>query len=147
LVINVLQLFVFDAWNIPFWVNVLIFIVLIILYTLKGGIRTIVWTDTLQTTFMLLAVVLSVVYISRELGSPVMKLVGSVWNSPVSSMIVTDWHSERFFLKQFLSGMFITISMTGLDQRNNCTGEFSVPCPRRFPYVVCAEQECDRCNE
>ena len=116
LVINVLQLFVFDAWNIPFWVNVLIFIVLIILYTLKGGIRTIVWTDTLQTTFMLLAVVLSVVYISRELGSPVMKLVGSVWNSPVSSMIVTDWHSERFFLKQFLSGMFITISMTGLDQ-------------------------------
>ena len=53
----------------PFWVNVLIFILLIILYTLKGGIRTIVWTDTLQTTFMLLAVVLSVIYISRELGS------------------------------------------------------------------------------
>jgi len=116
LVINVLQIFVFDAWNVPFWVNVFIFILLIILYTLKGGIRTIVWTDTLQTTFMLLAVVLSVVYISRELGSPVMKLIGSVWNSPVSTMLVTDWHSERFFLKQFLSGMFITISMTGLDQ-------------------------------
>lgn len=116
LVINVLQIFVFDAWNVPFWVNVFIFILLIILYTLKGGIRTIVWTDTLQTTFMLLAVVLSVVYISRELGSPVMKLIGSVWNSPASTMLVTDWHSERFFLKQFLSGMFITISMTGLDQ-------------------------------
>ncbi|MEZ4997647.1 MAG: hypothetical protein R2758_09370 [Bacteroidales bacterium] len=68
LVINVLQIFVFDAWNIPFWVNVLIFIALIIIYTLKGGIRTIIWTDTLQTTFMLLAVVLSVYYISRELG-------------------------------------------------------------------------------
>jgi hypothetical protein len=70
LVINVLQIFVFDAWNIPFWVNVLIFIALIIIYTLKGGIRTIIWTDTLQTTFMLLAVVLSVYYISRELGEP-----------------------------------------------------------------------------
>jgi Na+/proline symporter len=116
LVINVLQLFVFDAWNIPFWVNVLVFILLIILYTLKGGIRTIVWTDTLQTTFMLLAVVLSVIYISREMGSPVFKLAGSVMKSPLSAMFITDWHSERFFLKQFLSGMFITISMTGLDQ-------------------------------
>ena len=54
LVINVLQIFVFDAWNVPFWVNVLIFIALVIIYTLKGGIRTIIWTDTLQTTFMLL---------------------------------------------------------------------------------------------
>ena len=104
LVINVLQLFVFDAWNVPFWVNVLIFIMLIILYTLKGGIRTIVWTDTLQTTFMLLAVVLSVIYISRALGEPVMKLAGSVWNSPMSTMFNRS-HSERFFLKQFLSGM------------------------------------------
>ena len=56
LVVNVLQVFVFDAWNIPFYVTVSIFIVLIILYTLKGGIKTIIWTDTLQTTFMLLAV-------------------------------------------------------------------------------------------
>jgi len=65
LVIKVLQIFVFDAWNVPFWINVLVFIILIILYTLKGGIRTIIWTDTLQTTFMLLAVVLSVIYIGR----------------------------------------------------------------------------------
>jgi len=116
LVINVLQIFVFDAWNVPFWVNVLIFICLIIVYTLKGGIRTIVWTDTLQTTFMLLAVILSVVYISRELGSTVFRLAGTVLDSSVSTMFITDWHNERFFLKQFLSGMFITISMTGLDQ-------------------------------
>jgi solute:Na+ symporter, SSS family len=116
LVINVLQLFVFDAWNVPFWVNVLIFITLIILYTLKGGIRTIVWTDTLQTTFMLLAVILSVIYISRELGTSVFKLAATVIDSSVSKMIIIDWHNERFFLKQFLSGMFITISMTGLDQ-------------------------------
>jgi Na+/proline symporter len=116
LVINVLQIFVFDAWNIPFWVNVLIFITLIIIYTLKGGIRTIVWTDMLQTTFMLLAVILSVIYISRELGSPVFNLARTVLDSSVSKMFITDWHNERFFVKQFLSGMFITISMTGLDQ-------------------------------
>jgi Na+/proline symporter len=116
LVIYVLQIFVFDAWNVPFWVNVMIFIILIILYTLKGGIRTIIWTDTLQTTFMLLAVILSVVYISRELGAPIFKLVREVSDSDISRMIITDWHHPRFFIKQFFSGMFITITMTGLDQ-------------------------------
>lgn len=115
-VIYVLQIFVFDAWNIPFWVNVLVFIILIILYTLKGGIKTIIWTDTLQTTFMLLAVVLSVIYISKDLDIPIMKLITSVRDSPVSKMFNMDWHHERFFLKQFFSGMFITIVMTGLDQ-------------------------------
>jgi Na+/proline symporter len=116
LVIYVLQIFVFDAWNVPFWVNVAIFIILIILYTLKGGIRTIIWTDTLQTTFMLLAVILSVVYISRELGEPIFRLAREVSDSDISRMIITDWHHPRFFVKQFFSGMFITITMTGLDQ-------------------------------
>jgi Na+/proline symporter len=116
LVINVLQIFVFDAWNVPFWINVLVFICLIILYTLKGGIRTIIWTDTLQTTFMLLAVVLSVIYIGKNLHIPLVKLVSVVKESDVSKMFITDWHHPRFFLKQFFSGMFITIVMTGLDQ-------------------------------
>ena len=116
LVISVLQVFVFDAWNVPFWVNVLIFIILIILYTLKGGIRTIVWTDTLQTTFMLLAVVLSVIYISKDLHTTIGTLFTTVKESNISKMFITDWHSERFFVKQFLSGIFITIAMTGLDQ-------------------------------
>jgi Na+/proline symporter len=116
LVINVLQIFVFDAWHVPFWINVLVFILLIILYTLKGGIRTIIWTDTLQTTFMLLAVILSVIYISRNLNVSLPDLVSEVKSSPVSRMFNMDWHHERFFLKQFLSGMFITIVMTGLDQ-------------------------------
>lgn len=116
LVINVLQVFVFDAWKVPFWVNVLIFITLIILYTFKGGIRTIVWTDTLQTTFMLLAVVLSVLYISKDLGKPVGQLVTLIKEQGITKMFITDWHHERFFLKQFFSGMFITIVMTGLDQ-------------------------------
>jgi solute:Na+ symporter, SSS family len=116
LVINVLQIFVFDAWNIPFWINVLVFITLIILYTFKGGIRTIIWTDTLQTTFMLLAVVLSVIYIGKNLHIPLLKLISIVKESHVSNMIITDWHHPRFFIKQFFSGMFITIVMTGLDQ-------------------------------
>jgi solute:Na+ symporter, SSS family len=116
LVINVLQIFVFDAWNIPFWVNVLVFILLIILYTLKGGIRTIIWTDILQTTFMLLAVVLSVIYISKNLDISLYRLFDTVKESSVSKMFITDWHHERFYLKQFFSGMFITIVMTGLDQ-------------------------------
>jgi Na+/proline symporter len=116
LVINVLQIFVFNAWNVPFWINVLVFIILIILYTLKGGIRTIIWTDTLQTTFMLLAVILSVIYISRGLNITLGSLVSEVRSSPVSRMFILDWHHERFFLKQFFSGMFITIVMTGLDQ-------------------------------
>jgi solute:Na+ symporter, SSS family len=116
LVINVLQIFVFDAWNVPFWVNVLVFIILIILYTLKGGIKTIIWTDTLQTTFMLLAVLLSVFYISKDMHISIAGLISEVRNSPSSKMIITDWHHERFFVKQFLSGMFITIVMTGLDQ-------------------------------
>jgi Na+/proline symporter len=116
LVINVLQLFVFDAWNIPFWVNVTVFMVLVILYTAKGGIKTIVWTDTLQTTFMLLAVILSVIYISKDLGVPLSKLFSDINESSMSKMFITDWHNERYFIKQFLSGMFLTVVMTGLDQ-------------------------------
>lgn len=116
LVIKVMQVFVFDAWNIPFWVNVLIFIILIILYTFKGGIKTIVWTDTLQTTFMLLAVVLSVIYISRDLNISIPDLAKMVKENPFSKMFITEWQHERFFVKQFFSGMFITIVMTGLDQ-------------------------------
>jgi SSS family solute:Na+ symporter len=116
LVINVLQVFVFDSWNIPFWINVLIFIILIILYTLKGGIKTIIWTDTLQTTFMLLAVVLSIVFICKGLGKSVSALVPVIREEGTFRMFITDWHHERFFIKQFFSGMFITIVMTGLDQ-------------------------------
>ncbi|MCX6333198.1 MAG: sodium:solute symporter [Bacteroidia bacterium] len=116
LVINVLQIFVFDAWNVPFWVNAMVFIILIIIYTFKGGIRTIIWTDTLQTTFMLLAVVLSIFFISKEMGTPVTRLFSDISHSSISRMFITDWTNERHFLKQFFSGMFITITMTGLDQ-------------------------------
>jgi Na+/proline symporter len=116
LVVNVLQVFVFDAWNIPFIVTVSIFIALIILYTLKGGIKTIIWTDTLQTTFMLLAVGISIYLISKDLHYDLSHLFSTVWSSDYSKIVVTDWHSKQFFLKQILSGAFIAIVMTGLDQ-------------------------------
>lgn len=116
LVVNVLQVFVFDAWNIPFIVTVSIFIALIILYTLKGGIKTIIWTDTLQTTFMLLAVGLSIYLISKDMQFDFRHLISTVWQSDYSDIVVTDWHSKQFFLKQILSGAFIAIVMTGLDQ-------------------------------
>jgi Na+/proline symporter len=116
LVVSVLQTFVFQQWGVPFYVTVLVFICLILLYTFEGGIKTIIWTDTLQTTFMLLGVGLSVYIISKELGYNFSDLVSTIKKSDYSQIIFTDVNDKRFFLKQFFSGMFITITMTGLDQ-------------------------------
>jgi len=116
IVVNVLQLFVFDAWGVPFWLTVMSFIILILLYTYEGGVKTIVWTDTLQTTFMLFAVVISVFYISNELNMGLFDLFGAIHEKGYDKMINTDWHSKSYFLKQFFGGMFISIAMTGLDQ-------------------------------
>ncbi len=116
LVVNVLQVFVFDAWNIPFALTVLIFIILILLYTFKGGIKTIIWTDTVQTTFMLLAVGLSIYLISKNMDLSLSGLFHKAVDKGLTNIFNTDWSDRRFFLKQFFSGMFITIVMTGLDQ-------------------------------
>ena len=116
LVVNVLQIFVFDAWHIPFGVTVLIFIILILLYTFKGGIKTIIWTDTVQTTFMLLALVFSIIFIIQKLGTSFPALASDVFHSDYSKMVFTDWHDRRFFIKELFSGAFIAIVMTGLDQ-------------------------------
>jgi Na+/proline symporter len=116
LVVSVLQIFVFDAWGIPFWATVSLFIILIMLYTFRGGIKTIVWTDTLQTTFMLVAVVLTLIFISRELGWSFSNLVQEVRDSEYSRMFITEWQDRHFMIKDFLAGMFIAIVMTGLDQ-------------------------------
>lgn len=116
LVVNVLQVFVFDYWGVPFWLVVTIFIVLIILYTFEGGVKTIIWTDTLQTTFMLLGVILSIVFISNELGLGLGDIFHRISEAGYTRVVETDWHSKNFFLKQFFSGTFIAIAMTGLDQ-------------------------------
>ncbi len=116
LVVSVLHLFVLAKFGMPFWVAGLIFVLLIILYTFEGGIKTIVWTDTLQTTFMLLAVVVCMVSICRDMDMHLGQLFQKVIQSDYSRMIDTDWHAKTHFLKQFLSGMFVCIAMTGLDQ-------------------------------
>jgi len=116
LVVGVLQFFVFGHYGIPFWATVIFFMVLIQLYTIKGGIKTIVWTDTLQTTFMLLAVVLSIFLIIQKMDIGLVGMVQNVWNSELSKIIVTDIDSKQNFVKLFFSGVFITIVMTGLDQ-------------------------------
>jgi Na+/proline symporter len=116
IVVGVLQRFVFDAIGIPFYVTVSIFLLLILLYTYRGGVKTIVWTDTLQTTFMLLSLVLTVILITGELNFNFSQAWDKVWNGTFSTMVFTDWRSKLFFPKQFFGGMFIAIAMTGLDQ-------------------------------
>ena len=116
LVVNVLQLFVFDAWGIPMWFTVALFMALILLYTFQGGIKTIVWTDTLQTTFMITAVVITVFIVSKVMGMNFGELFSAIRDEGYTKMVITDINNPRFFLKQFLAGMFITIVMTGLDQ-------------------------------
>jgi solute:Na+ symporter, SSS family len=116
LVVEVLQMFVFDHFGIPFWVTVVLFLALIELYTLKGGIRTIVWTDMLQTTFMLLAVIIAVGMIIHNMHANFSDMWKTVWHSDYSKIFVTNIKSSKNFVKLFLSGAFITIAMTGLDQ-------------------------------
>ena len=117
LVAIVLQQFVFDAWNVPFEITVVISILLIWIYTNKGGIRTIVWTDTLQTLFMIVAVILSIYFINESLGWSFSEFLASNELKEYSKVLVTDSFLERsHFIKSFLGGMFITICMTGLDQ-------------------------------
>jgi SSS family transporter len=116
LVVNVLQIFIFDAYGVPFWLTVVIFMVLINLYTFKGGIKTIVWTDTLQTTFMLASVFITVMIVKDAMDVSFGGLVAQIRESEFSQMLFTDWQDKRFFVKEFVSGAFIAIVMTGLDQ-------------------------------
>ncbi len=117
LVAVVLQSLIFDAMNIPFWVTVTITILLIWLYTFKSGIKTIVWTDTIQTLFMLVAVGVAVYYVSSDLGLAGTNLFTFIADSDMSQIFFfDDWKSGDHFVKQFISGAFIAIVMTGLDQ-------------------------------
>lgn len=116
LVVFVLYEFVFKAWGIPFWVPAVIFIAIILLYTFKGGIKTVVWTDTLQTTFLLLAAFLTAWFILKNLNLSFGDLMKSASEKGYTKVFETDWTHNKFWLKQLLAGMFITITMTGLDQ-------------------------------
>ncbi|MDP5107087.1 MAG: sodium:solute symporter [Polaribacter sp.] len=115
LVANVLQLLLFDGFGVPFWVTVTITIALIWLYTFKGGMKTIVWTDTLQTLFMLIAVGVCIYTISDELQ--ITNIFSYVADSSLSkTFFFDDVNAGNYFWKQFLAGAFVSIVMTGLDQ-------------------------------
>ena len=117
LVAIVLQQFVFSEWNIPFEITVIISILLIWIYTFKGGIKTIVWTDTLQTLFMITAVVLSIYFITDSLGWSFSEFLVSDELKSYSTIFNMDSILDKnHFLKSFFGGLFITICMTGLDQ-------------------------------
>ena len=117
LVAIVLQQFIFDAWGIPFEITVVLSIVLIWVYTHKGGIKTIVWTDTLQTLLMLTAVGLTLNHLGNELNLNLSEiLTENRFQNYTRAWVTGDLMVRNHFLKSFIGGVFITICMTGLDQ-------------------------------
>jgi Na+/proline symporter len=116
LVLNVLQIFILDRWGVPFPLTTAVILLMILLYTYQGGVKTIVWTDTLQTTFMVLALIVTIWVIAQALELSPGGLLASLSEHQYSQIFDADWHSPSFFLKQILSGAFITVAMTGLDQ-------------------------------
>jgi Na+/proline symporter len=116
LVINVLQIFILDRMGVPFTVTTIIFLLMILLYTFEGGVRTIVYTDTLQTSFMLIGLIVCVVYILFNLDLNMVSALEVLNAKGYTDVFNTDPGSKGFFVKQIIGGAFITIAMTGLDQ-------------------------------
>jgi len=116
LVAEVLQLALFDALGIPFALTVLISIFLIWVYTYRGGVKTIIWTDSLQTIFLLSAVILTIYYIFSSFGWSVGETLQKLNDHPYSRIFEWDVKSGKYFFKQFIAGIFVTIVMVGLDQ-------------------------------
>lgn len=116
LVINVLQLFILNELHVPFWLSTFVILLMILLYTFEGGVKTIVFTDTLQTTFMLLGLVVCVLSIMQALHLNFAESMTALSDKGFTHIFNTDASSSGFFLKQIIGGAFITIGMTGLDQ-------------------------------
>lgn len=113
---SILQLFLFDDLQVPFWVTTAITLFLIWIYTFKGGIKTIVWTDTLQTSFMLAALILTIIFVVNSLEINFLDLPQQIYQSNYSNTFFWEWNDTKNFFKQFLAGASITLTMTGLDQ-------------------------------
>ena len=116
LVINVLQIFILNNMHVPFWATTFIILLMILMYTFKGGVKTIVFTDTLQTTFMLLGLIVCTVFILHTLHLSFSSAVHLLNEKGYTKTFNTDANSGAFWLKQIIGGMFITVGMTGLDQ-------------------------------
>ncbi|MFZ9854493.1 MAG: sodium:solute symporter [Limisphaerales bacterium] len=118
LAITVFQSFVFDPLGVPFWLAVTGVIGLILAYTWRGGIKTLVWTDTFQSVFLVLGVLVSIGVVARELDWGPIDLLRNITASPMSRVFIWDWRAPDNFWKQLLSGAAIAVVMTGLDQNN-----------------------------
>ena len=119
LVTSVLQYFIFDAWDIPFEITVIFSVLLIWIYTFRSGIKTIVWTDILQTFLMLFAVIATIYVILYKLDFSFSEILQSDSYKQYNKVLFTeDFYDKKYFFKSVLGGMFITIAMTGLDQDN-----------------------------
>ena len=116
LVVNILQDAILNSFHIPFWATTLIILVMILLYTYEGGVKTIVYTDTLQTSCMLLGLVICVIYILNTLHLGLGDSLQAMHEKGYSQIFFSDPNSKLFFVKQVLAGAFITITMTGMDQ-------------------------------
>ncbi|MEN8192132.1 MAG: sodium:solute symporter [Bacteroidota bacterium] len=116
LMTTVLQIAFFDSFGIPFEVSVFVTLMLIWLYTYRAGIKTIVITDTLQTSFLIIAAVATIIVIASKLEFSFGQLITTIYNDPKSNVFVWDWASDRNFFKLFLTGMFLVIITNGLDQ-------------------------------
>ncbi|MEI6140389.1 MAG: sodium:solute symporter [Mariniphaga sp.] len=114
--IKILQYAFFDALHIPYFVTIIVVLVLIWLYTNKSGIKTIVWTDALQSLFLITVIIISIITIKNSLGLSVSELFGSIVHHPYAKVFDWDWHSGSNFFKQFISGLLITVALVGLDQ-------------------------------
>jgi Na+/proline symporter len=116
LAVNVFYVVIFKQLGVPFEVAVIISMLFILLYSIRGGVKTIIWTDTLQTIFLIASLILTIVFLNNYLDFNLAKSVDFIASSKYSKIFFWDYHDNNFFLKQFFSGMFITIAMTGLDQ-------------------------------
>lgn len=116
LAIGVMQLAIFDSWNIHFAVTTTIFIGLMLLYTYKGGIKTLVYTDAFQSLFLILGVVLSIYAISSQLGLGISDIGNLISDGPYNKIIESDPMKSNFWVKHIIGGALFTVAMTGLDQ-------------------------------
>ncbi len=113
---GVLQFAFFQHIGVPFWLTSLLTLFTIWLYTRRAGIKTVVWTDTLQTAFIIAAVAVSIWAISSQLNLNILSLKNTVLDSEMSNIFDWDWKSKTNFVKQFLAGLATVIAINGLDQ-------------------------------
>jgi len=116
LVVKILQVFILDNLSIPFWGTTLVILMMILLYTYEGGVKTIVYTDTLQTSGMLLGLIICSIYILKQLHFSFSEGLDAMQVKGLSTVFNTEVNSKTFFLKQIVGGAFVTLTMTGLDQ-------------------------------